>query len=232
MSTSEFDQENVIPVTEANLKDEQKQAIAKAMEDYKQQCLRSFSINRSGEVIQKDALPMPRQVTFEANPGMTKSVSVSSNSSGTLDILYELDRLPAGLPIHFGVEFNFAAMPGGTSDRYFYDDYGQRIGLLDARLELPPMERIGLVDEWLGLDVALESSEAAGIWTMPIQTVSQLESGFELVHQSVSVVPHWEFLAPDDGRWSVRLTLSCDTSAAQAKKLAAPPAKTLALATV
>ena len=69
MSTSEFDQENVIPVTEANLKDEQKQAIAKAMEDYKQQCLRSFSMNRSGEVIQKDALPAPRQVTFEANPG-------------------------------------------------------------------------------------------------------------------------------------------------------------------
>ena len=60
MSTTEFNQENVIPVTEANLKDEQKQAIAKAMEDYKQQCLRSFSINRSGEVIQKEALPMPR----------------------------------------------------------------------------------------------------------------------------------------------------------------------------
>ena len=36
MSTTKFDQENVIPVTEANLKDEQKQAIAKAMEDYKQ----------------------------------------------------------------------------------------------------------------------------------------------------------------------------------------------------
>jgi len=69
MSTTEFDQENVIPVTEANPKDEQKQAIAKAMEDYKQQCLRSFSINRSGEVIQKEALPMPRQVTFDANPG-------------------------------------------------------------------------------------------------------------------------------------------------------------------
>jgi len=69
MSTTEFDQENVIPVTEANLKDEQKQAIAKAMEDYKQQCLRSFSINRSSEVIQKEALSMPRQITFEANPG-------------------------------------------------------------------------------------------------------------------------------------------------------------------
>jgi len=69
MATSDFDLENVIPVTKASLKDEQKQAIAKAMEDYKQQCLKAFSINRSGKVIQKEALPMPRQVTFEANPG-------------------------------------------------------------------------------------------------------------------------------------------------------------------
>jgi len=75
MSTTEFDQENVIPVTEANLKDEQKQAIAKAMEDYKQQCLRSFSINRSGEVIQKEALPAPRQVTFDANPGKLQDMA-------------------------------------------------------------------------------------------------------------------------------------------------------------
>jgi len=60
MSNTDFDLENVIPVTEANLRDEQKQAMAKAMEDYKQLCLKSFSINRSGEVIQKEALPMPR----------------------------------------------------------------------------------------------------------------------------------------------------------------------------
>ena len=69
MLNTDFDLENVIPVTEANLRDEQNQAIAKAMEDYKQQCLKSFSINKSGEVIQKEALPAPRQVTFEANPG-------------------------------------------------------------------------------------------------------------------------------------------------------------------
>jgi len=163
---------------------------------------------------------------------VTKTVSLSTDSADTLDILYELERLPAGLPIHFGVEFNFAAMPGGAPDRYFYDDHGQRLGQLDARLEVPAISRIGLVDEWLGLDVALESSKPAGLWTMPIQTVSQSEGGFELVHQSCVVVPHWEFAAPDDGRWSVRLTLSCDTSAAQAKQLAALPAKTpAALAT-
>jgi len=60
MSNTDFDLENIILVTEANLRDEQKQAMAKAMEDYKQLCLKSFSINRSGEVMQKEALPMPR----------------------------------------------------------------------------------------------------------------------------------------------------------------------------
>jgi len=34
MSNTDFDLENVIPVMEANLRDEQKQAMAKAIEDY------------------------------------------------------------------------------------------------------------------------------------------------------------------------------------------------------
>jgi len=75
---------------EANLIDEQKQAMAKAMEDYKQLCLKSFSINRSGEVIQKEALPMPRQITFEANPSKLQEMVDSAvnraliNQSGVL----------------------------------------------------------------------------------------------------------------------------------------------------
>jgi len=74
MANIEFNFENVIPVMEANLRDEQKQAIAKAMEDYKQQCLKTFSINRSGDVIQNEALPAPRQITFEANPSKLKDM--------------------------------------------------------------------------------------------------------------------------------------------------------------
>jgi len=69
MSNKDFDADNIIAVTEANIRDEQKQAMEKAMEEYKQLCLKSFSLNWSGEVIQKEALPMPRQITFEANRG-------------------------------------------------------------------------------------------------------------------------------------------------------------------
>ena len=90
MSNTDFDLENVIPVTEANLRDEHKQAMAKAMEDYKQLCLKSFSINRSGEVIQKEALLAPRQITFEANRGKLQEMVDSAvnraliNQSGVL----------------------------------------------------------------------------------------------------------------------------------------------------
>lgn len=86
-------------------------------------------------------------------------------------------------------------------------------------MNLPQVERIGLVDEWLGLDVAVELSVPADIWTFPIQTVSQSEGGFELVHQSTTVVPHWNFVAPADGEFHVDLVLATDTSAAQAREL-------------
>lgn len=152
---------------------------------------------------------------------VTKTVALDAGDGSTLDVTYLLENLPAGLPIHFAVEFNFAAMPAGPHDRYFYGEHGQSLGTLDTRLDTEPMSRIGLVDEWLGVDAALDSSEPASFWTMPIQTVSQSESGFELVHQSCAVIPHWQFQVPNDGCWRVRLSLSFDTSATQARELAA-----------
>jgi hypothetical protein len=51
MFNPEIDSRNVITISEEDLKEDQKQAIEKAIEDYKQHCLKSFSLNRSGEVI-------------------------------------------------------------------------------------------------------------------------------------------------------------------------------------
>jgi hypothetical protein len=65
MFNHEINMENVITISEEDLKEEQKQAL----ENYRQLCLKSFSLNRSGEVIQKQDLPLPRQVTFDSNPG-------------------------------------------------------------------------------------------------------------------------------------------------------------------
>ncbi|MFO0918930.1 MAG: alpha-amylase/4-alpha-glucanotransferase domain-containing protein [Planctomycetaceae bacterium] len=180
------------------------------------------SIRRSDERVEGKLWRDGRMGPYDIR--VTKIASLSRDTAGQLRVRYELDRLPAGLPIHFAVEFNFAAMPAGASDRYYYDDRGRRLGPLETVQDLANISRFGLVDEWLGLDVSLELSEPAGLWTEPIQTVSQSEGGFELVHQSSSTTPHWEFMAPADGRWNVEITLTLDMSAAQAKQLADAPA--------
>jgi hypothetical protein len=72
--------ENVITVIEAYLKEEQKQAMDKAMEDYRQLCLKSFRLNRSEEVIQKQDLLLPRQVTFDSYPGKLQEMVKSAKN--------------------------------------------------------------------------------------------------------------------------------------------------------
>ena len=90
-------------------------------------------------------------------------------------------------------------------------DSWARSSICDDAVEL------GLVDEWLGIDVSLEISRPSGIWTFPVETVSQSEGGFELVHQSVVVQPHWIVQPDADGRWSVTIRLTLDTTLAESR---------------
>lgn len=151
---------------------------------------------------------------------LTKTVTLDRTRGGSLEISYRIENLPPGMPIHFGIEFNFSGLPAGAADRYYYDVQGQRLGQLESILSLDDCQRVGLVDEWLGVDIALDSSRPSGLWAFPIETVSQSEGGFEMVHQACCLVPHWEFVTPENGEWTVDLTLGIDTSAAQARQLA------------
>lgn len=153
-----------------------------------------------------------------------KTVSHNRGHGNGLDFLYELEGLPAGQTLRFGVEFNFAGMAAGANDRYFYDSVGNQCGQLQTLQDHTDSDRIGLVDEWLGLDASLSFSQRCGIWAFPIQTVSTSEGGFELVHQSTCVTPHWNVTADSSGRWSVRITLDLDTSVAAARRLREQPA--------
>ncbi|MHC5544421.1 alpha-amylase/4-alpha-glucanotransferase domain-containing protein, partial [Singulisphaera rosea] len=138
-----------------------------------------------------------------------KSVELAAESSD-LEIRYVLEGLPVGVPLHFGVEMNFAAMAGHAHDRYYLDGEGTRLGMLDSRLDRSLVEGVGLVDEWLDLSVGLVWSVPGGLWCFPIETVSQSESGFEGVYQSSAVIPHWVVKADDSRRWEVRIRLSAD----------------------
>ena len=147
---------------------------------------------------------------------ITKGFTMEAGS-GVIDVAYMIEGLPPGQSFHFGVEFNLAGLPSKCDDRYFHDGRHNRLGHLGTKLDLAGVRGVNLVDEWLGIDVGLRISEPSGIWTFPIESVSQSEGGFELVHQSVVVMPHWHVVGDASGRWSVTMQLVVDTSQAESR---------------
>jgi hypothetical protein len=144
---------------------------------------------------------------------ITKGITLESDGA-ELEIAYLVEGLPKDKPFHFAVEFNFAGMPSGADDRYFYQADGTRLGQLGTKLDLHDVDQLGLVDQWLGIDAQLNINRPSGVWTFPIETVSQSEGGFELVHQSVVVMPHWHLQGDADGKWSVTMRLSIESPGA------------------
>jgi alpha-amylase len=169
-------------------------------------------VRRNGAAVQ---LVLTRAGKVDGAPvRVTKEVTLRPETDH-LDIHYLLEGLPRDKKLHFAVEFNFAGMAAGADDRYFYYDGRPRAGQLQTMQDLTSSDRIGLVDEWLGLDVSLALSRRGGIWAFPIQTVSQSEGGFELVHQSTAVLPHWLVDADSQGRWEVTIGMRLDVSRAE-----------------
>jgi alpha-amylase len=179
-------------------------------------------VNRQYEArLRRNPNRMQAQLSAQGNAGdlpvrIAKAVTLEAGGA-TLTIAYLLEGLVPGEPLHFGVEMNFAGLPSGADDRFFYGPGRQRLGQLGTQLDLVDAARLGLVDEWLGIDVGLELSRPGGIWTYPVETVSQSEGGFELVHQSVVVQPHWTVQPDADGRWNVTIRLTIDTSLAESR---------------
>lgn len=143
--------------------------------------------------------------SFEGNlhsVSLCKTVELIGNS---LEVTWRLGNLPRRETVLFGVEFNFAGLPGHCPDRYFFDGVGQQLGDLSTLLHTKADLFLGLADEWQRLRVELEVSRITDFWAWPVETVSNSEGGFELVHQSVCVVPHWFIRAENDGVWECRM---------------------------
>ncbi len=170
-----------------------------------------LQLSRHGQVADR-----PLHIT----KGITLSASAESSeeaASTMLEIAYLLEEIPTDITLHFAPELNFSGLPGGADDRYFQDLHGQSLGQLGTHLDLVDTTGIHLLDEWLGIKVGLQFDRPAGLWAYPVETVSQSEGGFELVHQSVAVQPHWIVVPDAQGRWSVTMRLTLDTRLAESR---------------
>ena len=146
----------------------------------------------------------------------------SRGSSTGLEIAYLLEGLRPERPVHFAIEMNFAGLPSGADDRYFYGEQHRRLGQLLGTRGSTSVSNAGSSWAWWtsgsASTAASTISRPAGIWTFPIETVSQSEGGFELVHQSVVVKPHWHVQPDAEGRWSTTLQLAIDTTQAESRQ--------------
>jgi alpha-amylase len=137
---------------------------------------------------------------------LTKALTMTAGQD-RFQVTYLLEGLPPGRPFHFAMEWNFAGMPAGADDRFFFDANGRSLGQLGNQLDLQGTNYLGLIDQWLGVSVQLTLNRPSGLWTFPIEAVSQSEAGFEAIHQSVCVMPHWIIQGDVAGRWSVSMDI-------------------------
>lgn len=135
---------------------------------------------------------------------LAKAITIEAGSP-LIQVMYLVEGLPRDRQLHLASEWNFAGMPAGADDRYFYSADGQNLGHLGTQLDLTETQHIGLIDQWQGIDVLIGIDRPSSIWTFPVETVSQSEGGFELVHQSVCVMPHWLVQGNAEGKWSAQM---------------------------
>lgn len=147
-----------------------------------------------------------------------KGVTFESNSN-VVEIAYLIEGLPQEKELHFATELNLAGLPSGADDRFFHRPGGKKLGHLGTCLDLNGINEISLTDQWLGIDINLKSNRPTGFWTYPVETVSQSEAGFELVHQAVVVQPHWLIRGDHEGKWTATISMKLDTSVAAARKV-------------
>jgi alpha-amylase/alpha-mannosidase (GH57 family) len=97
---------------------------------------------------------------------------------GLLRVVYDIQNLSArSLPLRFGSEWNLLAFPHEVE-----------------------FHRRGWVKLYGGL-ISFEPQDTTELWTLPLQTISQSEEGFDIIHQGYSFMPLWAFtLAGQEAR--------------------------------
>jgi len=125
---------------------------------------------------------------------LRKTVSFLPGKSDVLIEYVMVNREKDPIDIWFGVEFNVGLQAGNAPDRYYYVPGGKLSEPeLRSKGEVRETSLLGVRDEWLGVDVAIDCGTSATFWRFPIETISLSESGFERIYQSSVLLPNWKF---------------------------------------
>jgi alpha-amylase len=92
-------------------------------------------------------------------------------------------------PLALGAELVFNLLAPDAPDRYFLAD-GLRHPLeFKGEIDSP---QLLLVDEWQRVMITLDADPAPRWWIVPVETISQSETGFERVYQGSAILAVWK----------------------------------------
>jgi 4-alpha-glucanotransferase len=140
------------------------------------------------------------------DPTLTVAVEVTNVSRGAFEGL-------------LGIEFAMMLLGGGHNPTAFHSIDGRRIAH-DESATAGGVDRLRAGNEWLGVAVETVADGPVDAWISPIESVSNSESGFELVYQGSVVLLHRQVeLGPGESaslRLEQRATVTADLAVAEA----------------
>ena len=138
---------------------------------------------------------------------VSKNMSFASDDPKSLQMDYEITNTGSE-PIEtiFAVEFNLSMLAGNAHDRFYYTNRNKNLGPLISQSKAPDEKIFGIKDFFQKIDISFNLADSTEFWYFPVQTVSQSESGFELVYQSSVILPRWELHLKPQKKWAVRIT--------------------------
>lgn len=147
------------------------------------------------------------QVSSGKRPfGLVKRYSLDAGSA-ELCCDYSLCNVDGGsVDVIWGVEFSFACY-GDSKDCLFCRNRGDWEPMAE-QTKLSNVKGIRLADPYRGFQVELEWDVAAGLMRFPLETVSQSESGFELIKQATTLVVMWRLSFSGDEKKTRRIVVS------------------------
>lgn len=121
--------------------------------------------------------------------------ALSLNEKGAVDI-QKIFRIKQGLS-QFSVTWKIVNCSAVRLDCLWGSEWNFNFYDRDQKME--NVSRVAIQDGWSRVHLEIAGEESFHYWQFPIETVAQTESDFRLIHQGISVFPHWPLsLAPKE----------------------------------
>jgi hypothetical protein len=119
------------------------------------------------------------------------------------------------LEFQAGLEIVVNLLAPGAPDRYVEvagNEGPERHPLMWGGESAAPVVRA--VDEWQNVAIRMDAPGAAKFWTLPIDTVSESEEGFERVYQGSQIMAVWPVEFAPGEEWSAEMFVDVTTAKA------------------